>query len=70
MAREILADRNCPSGHIYNFVLFKARKPKEINQKLLESGISVRLIDKYLRITAGSEDENDRLIEIMKGMTK
>jgi len=50
---------------VTNFVLFKTKQASEINKNLLEHGVSVRALGEYLRITAGSEYENNMLIKIM-----
>ncbi len=50
-----------------NFVLVKHSSAKEIWQKLRAKGISVRnIMGDYLRITAGSEEENSKLIAELK----
>lgn len=45
-----------------NFVFIKTAYAKEIHQKLLDKSIAVRYMGNYLRITAGSEEENAAVI--------
>ncbi len=50
-----------------NFVLVKHERAKEIWQKLRAKGISVRnIMGDFLRITAGSDEENLRLVAELK----
>lgn len=50
-----------------NFVLVESIKAEHIHFELKKSGISVRLLGgKYLRITAGSSEENLKLINALK----
>lgn len=50
-----------------NFVLIKSNNAKVIWQKLREKGISVRnIMGDYLRITAGSDVENERVVAALK----
>ena len=50
-----------------NFVLIKSEKAKDIWTYLRKKGISVRnIMGNYLRITAGSEEENSRLVSEIK----
>ena len=48
---------------VTNFVLIKNPKSKEIAERLAERSISVRLLGGYLRITAGTEEENREFLE-------
>jgi histidinol-phosphate aminotransferase len=50
---------------VTNFVLIRTSKGAEIYEKLLEKSISIRFMGKYLRITAGTKEENDFLLETM-----
>lgn len=56
--------------HIYktsvNFVLIKTDKANEIFEELKKHGILVRCLGGYLRITAGSNDENEKLLSALK----
>ena len=50
-----------------NFVLVKLPNAREVWLKLREKGISVRnIMGDYLRITAGSDDENKRVVSALK----
>ena len=49
-----------------NFVFLQLWKIEEIYQKLVEQGIAVRKMGDYLRISAGSEQENAQLIAALK----
>ena len=49
-----------------NFVLVKLEHAKEIHQKLLSRGIAVRLLGNYLRVTAGSAEENEDFLSHFK----
>jgi histidinol-phosphate aminotransferase len=57
-----------------NFVLVKMNDPKAVYNYLTEKGIIVRdrskvtLCEGCLRITVGTEDENGKLIEVMRGL--
>lgn len=51
---------------VTNFVFVRTPKAALIHDKLLEKGISVRLMGQYLRITAGTESENGSLIASLK----
>lgn len=43
---------------VTNFVFVKTPKAQEISEKLLSRGVAVRYMGSYLRITAGTEEEN------------
>ena len=43
---------------VTNFVFIRTHKSKEIYEKLLQRGVSVRYMGSYLRVTAGTEREN------------
>ncbi|MBR3759826.1 MAG: histidinol-phosphate aminotransferase family protein [Ruminococcus sp.] len=49
-----------------NFVFIKTEKFQEIYEYLLENSIAVRKFNGYLRITAGSESENTKLIKTLR----
>jgi histidinol-phosphate aminotransferase len=51
---------------VTNFVLVKTAKGREIYEKLLERSISVRYMGIYLRITAGTLEENAVFINALK----
>lgn len=57
---------------VANFVFIKTSAAKEIHEKLLERSIAVRYMGGYIRITAGSKEENKAVIsaldEILAGM--
>ena len=43
---------------VTNFIFIRTHKSKEIYEKLLQRGVSVRYMGSYLRVTAGTEREN------------
>ncbi len=47
---------------VTNFVLVQLENAKEIYQRLLNSGIAVRFMGDFLRITAGTPEENRELL--------
>lgn len=47
---------------VTNFIMIRTGKAREIQKALMERSIAVRCFDDYLRITAGSPEENHRLI--------
>lgn len=51
---------------VTNFVFIKTEKAREVFEYLLSKSIAVRFMGKYLRITAGSDEENDILTEALK----
>lgn len=57
---------------VTNFVFIKTSLAKEIYEKLLERSIAIRYMGSYIRITAGSPEENAAVIsavdEILKAM--
>jgi len=55
---------------VTNFVLVKTAAAKEIFEKLKERSIVVRLMGDRLRITAGSEEENRKLITALREIVK
>lgn len=50
---------------VTNFVFIKSSKAKEIFDYLLSCSIAVRYMGDYLRITAGSDEENKALINML-----
>lgn len=59
---------------VTNFVFIKTAYGKEIYEKLLDKSIAIRYMGSYLRITAGTEEENEAVVkaldEILDNMTK
>ena len=57
-----LAERYFTIEKVYdsvtNFIFIKTPKAKEIYEKLIQKGVSVRYMGSYLRVTAGTEREN------------
>ena len=53
-----------------NFVLIKTQKADEIYQKLLSASVAIRNFGNYLRISAGSPEENGCLFEALEGILK
>lgn len=53
-----------------NFVLIKTPKADEIYQKLLNASVAIRNFGNYLRISAGSQEENRYLFESLEGILK
>jgi histidinol-phosphate aminotransferase len=51
---------------VTNFIFIRTPKAKEIYEKLLQKGISVRYMGSYLRVTAGTERENHIFINEFK----
>ena len=51
---------------VTNFIMIRAAKALELQKALMERSIAVRCFDGYLRITAGSLEENARLIAAVK----
>lgn len=48
-----------------NFVYVRTSKARQIDAYLRRRGISVRVFDGYLRITAGTEEENEELLQCL-----
>lgn len=48
---------------VTNFVLVKVTDPERITAELLEKSISVRRLGSYIRVTAGTEEENRIFLE-------
>lgn len=59
---------------VTNFVFIKTAYGKEIYEKLLEKSIAIRFMGSYIRITAGTKEENEAVVkaldEILDNMTK
>ena len=57
---------------VTNFVFIKTSLAKEIYEKLLERSIAIRYMGSYIRITAGSPEENAAVVsaidEILEAM--
>ena len=51
---------------VTNFVFIKTSKAKEVYDFLLTKSIAVRCMGNYLRITAGSHEENEAVIDALK----
>jgi histidinol-phosphate aminotransferase len=51
---------------VTNFVFIKTSSAKAIHTKLLEKSIAVRGFDGYLRINAGTEEENNAVIKALE----
>jgi len=49
-----------------NFVFIKTEKAREIYKYLLEKSIAIRCFGNYLRICAGTDEENNALIDALK----
>ena len=49
-----------------NFVFMKAKNAKQIFEKMKENSIIIRNMGDYLRITAGSKDENEKMLATFK----
>ena len=47
---------------VTNFVFIKTSLAKEIYEKLLERSISIRYMGSYIRITAGTAEENAAVV--------
>lgn len=67
-----LRERNFPFFEtvypsVTNFVFIKTAKAREIFEYLLSQSIAVRYMGDYLRITAGSTEENKALIKALSG---
>lgn len=65
-----LAERKKDLERLYstatNFVYIKSPRAQEILQALREEGISVRCMNGYLRIAAGSPKENEELLQALE----
>ena len=51
-----------------NFVFFKTARPREIYEGLLENGISIRYMKDFLRISAGSKEENEAVLKALEAL--
>lgn len=65
-----LAERKKDLERLYstatNFMYIKSARAQEILQALREEGISVRCMNGYLRIAAGSPKENEELLQALE----
>lgn len=53
---------------VTNFVMVKTGQAKMLAQKLSDRSVAIRCFEGYLRITAGSREENERLIREFQGV--
>lgn len=53
-----------------NFVFFRCSCAKQLYEALLESSIAVRLMGDFLRISTGSPEENQQLLQMMETILK
>jgi len=53
-----------------NFVFIRTGKARQIYEKLLERSIAVRQISGYLRITAGTEQENQAVLNALREISR
>ena len=53
-----------------NFVYMKAERAEEIFEGLRKKGISIRYMGGYLRVAAGSEQENEELMQALSELLK
>lgn len=53
---------------VTNFVLIRTAEAKEIHEALLKEGIAVRLMGGYLRITAGTPEENAEVLSALRSI--
>ena len=49
-----------------NFVFLKVKNAKQVFEKMKENSIIVRNMGDYLRITAGTKNENEKMLETLK----
>lgn len=49
-----------------NFVFIKTPQAKDIFEYLLQNGIAVRLMGGYLRVTAGTQEENEAFLKTLR----
>ena len=54
------------SSKIYLFYFIKTDKYDQIYNYMLENSIAIRKFNGYLRITAGTDEENRILMEVME----
>lgn len=59
-------DKMKPFDSCTNFVLLRLQDAKGIFQELLQDGIAIRFMGNYVRVTAGSEEENQTFIKQFK----
>jgi histidinol-phosphate aminotransferase len=48
-----------------NFVFVKPKSAKDVYGHMLKNGIAIRIMGEYLRITAGSEEENAEFLRVL-----
>ena len=53
-----------------NFVYMEVENAADVYNALLEKGIAIRLMGKYLRVCAGSEEENDAFLSALRDCLK
>lgn len=51
-----------------NFVFLKVKNAKEVFEKMKEKSIIIRNMGDYLRITAGTKEENQKMLEALKNV--
>ena len=51
-----------------NFIVLKADNTQEIYDRLADNGIYVRRFPDFLRITVGTTEENDKLVQVLGGV--
>jgi histidinol-phosphate aminotransferase len=49
-----------------NFVFMKVKNAKQVFEKMKENSIIIRNMGDYLRITAGTKYENEKMLETLK----
>lgn len=49
-----------------NFVFLKVKNAKQVFEKMKENSIIIRNMGDYLRITAGTKNENEKMLEVFK----
>ena len=49
-----------------NFVFLKVKNAKQVFEKMKENSIIIRNMGDYLRITAGTKNENEKMLETFK----
>lgn len=59
-------DRFALVGGSTNFVFIKTQEAKGIFEYLLQNGIAVRLMGGYLRVTAGTQEENEVFLKTLR----
>ena len=67
---EKFSDQMYVYPSVTNFVLIKMPRARVIYEALLSCGIAVRFMGDYLRITAGSKDENFEVLTNLEEILK